>query len=238
MSTAENDAEQPEVKPDRKGLIAKIASWGIGIAIWTASIGTGFLILYYLGQETPVEEEATALPPEIKSIVNRLEMQHLDELVPKKRGTKNVVMAINPYCPCTSKSLAELERIKSIYPNGSGYFFLIGVPANKNIASESPLTTSWTNTRNTRIAAGLVGAKLIKDVDSKKADKLGLFSSGAVAVIDSNGAVIFRGGITSGWTKSEENPGRKALSTLISGGEGDLEEFPVYGCRMPIAGAD
>jgi hypothetical protein len=136
----------------------------------------------------------------------------------------HVIMALHPKCPCSITTLRELESIHAAKTASAKYTFLVALPISQSI--------SWIDTESTKIAMRLPNAEVVVDVDSKRAIQLGLVNSGALLVIQPNGTVCFRGGITSGRTCSAGNPGANAVTRLLKGESIDPITTPTFGCPL------
>ncbi len=194
-------------------------------ASWLGSVIFGFWILLVHNTDTgnPSLDEYGIRATLVRDHVDPIALCALKEFIPPE-GELHVVMAVHPKCPCTRSTLAELERLLGTESTTTRCVFLVSMP------SEMPM--SWLDSGTTKLAMGIPNARIVVDVDAKRAQRLGLKNSGEILIVQPDGTVSFSGGITSGRTCSQENPGSVAVASLFRGDSIHAITTPTFGCPI------
>ncbi len=176
--------------------------------VWLSCITFGFWLLlsHNTDDGSPDLSENSTGTNLVRDVVHKVLPEHLGEILPPP-GKLHVVMALHPKCPCTKTSLEVLGRLLAIDSDSTYCSFLVSLPSDQSV--------SWIDTPITKLAMSLPNASLAVDVEAKRAHQLGLMNSGSVILVQSDGSVTFRGGITSGRTCSDESPGSVNAASLI-----------------------
>jgi hypothetical protein len=90
----------------------------------------------------------------------------------------------------------------------------------------------WEKTDLWRSAALLPGVAVWCDEDGVEANRFGAGTSGQVVLYDSEGALLFRGGVTAARGCRDGNPGLEALLSCLARGVPDFTPRPVFGCPL------
>lgn len=195
--------------------------------VWFSFAIFGFWVLLDHDTSTGTDDNRSAVhglnTTLVQNSVSARSTELLKELIPAP-GQLSIVMALHPTCPCTRSSLAELERLLETESTTSQCVFLVALPSDKSM--------SWIDTDTTMLAKGLPNSRIIVDVDAKLATQLGIENSGGILVVQPNGTVSFSGGITSGRTCTQENPGSVAVASLIRGEAVQAITTPTFGCPL------
>jgi len=80
--------------------------------------------------------------------------------------------------------------------------------------------------------ANMPGVKLSVDNDGIEARRFGSSTSGHVMLYNTQGQLVFSGGITAARGHSGENDGRSAIVALLTQGQAATDETPVFGCQL------
>jgi len=136
-----------------------------------------------------------------------------------------LVMMVHPHCPCSRASVSELSLLLAQVQGRVNANVLFvrpqGVPENWEIAE------LWAS------VARMPGVKLSVDNDGVEAHRFGSSTSGQVMLYNTNGQLLFSGGITASRGHSGENDGRSAIVTLVTQqGQALTDETPVFGCQL------
>jgi hypothetical protein len=89
----------------------------------------------------------------------------------------------------------------------------------------------------TKIQNELQGQVLI-DIDSEKARRFGMLTSGHIIAYGADGTLLYSGGITSSRGDRSHGPSFDALKKIVTQAErtrGELENEPVFGCELTSA---
>lgn len=70
------------------------------------------------------------------------------------------------------------------------------------------------------------------DVGGAQARVFGAFISGQTLLYSATGSLLFNGGITDARGHEGDNPGRTALTSILSGGKPAAIQTPVFGCYL------
>jgi len=204
-----------EVQPDR---LNSIRNWldhhrRIALAVlaaWAIALGISFYVLMAYTQTTgPISDSPIRLAG--------FETKELP-------GQWSLVMAVHPQCPCTQSSVSELERLLARADQTPHCQFLIFVPREADPRwMQSPLVNRLNRIR---------GASIEADVMGKRAEALGMHTSGSVILADPNGIIRFSGGITAARNHEGDSAGKKAALMLLSGKQPPIDRAHVYGCRL------
>lgn len=134
-----------------------------------------------------------------------------------------VLMLAHPRCPCTRASIEMLGQILAESPNVRTHVIFF-TPADADAA--------WTTGPSWDLAAVVAGAFVSADPDGGEARRFGARTSGHVLAYDSDGTLIFSGGITAARGKAGPNDGAERLAQCLRDRRGPLEPSPVFGCAI------
>jgi len=181
------------------------------VALWLITVGAGFaVILNY--QNTGGQKGSTPGRWPAGSQIT------LD----KQRDT--LVMFAHPRCPCTRASVEELNRVLAQVQDR--------VTAQVFFYKPSQFPEDWSKTDLWRSTAAIPGVTIHEDLDGKLAELFGAETSGDVLLYDTNGQLLFSGGITGSRGHAGDNAGENAIVSLCMGQKAGLAQTPVYGCSL------
>jgi hypothetical protein len=135
-----------------------------------------------------------------------------------------LVMLAHPNCPCTRASLAELEIVMAQLHGQLAAFVLFSKPGAS--AAEVEASNLW---RKARI---IPGVSVLYDDHGVQAEQFGGQVSGQTMLYDSNGRLVFSGGITSGRGHQGDNEGADAIVRLATSKQAAPATAPVFGCTL------
>lgn len=135
-----------------------------------------------------------------------------------------LVMLAHPNCPCTRASLAELEIVMAQLQEKLAAFVLFSKPG----ASKAEVQASdlWGKARI------IPGVSVLYDDHGAQAEQFGGQVSGQTMLYDSNGRLVFSGGITSGRGHQGDNEGADAIVRLVTSKQAAPATAPVFGCTL------
>jgi hypothetical protein len=90
----------------------------------------------------------------------------------------------------------------------------------------------WAATPLRERAASVPGVVVADDPGGVEALRFGAATSGTALLYGADGRLAFRGGITLARSHEGDNPGRDALTALLTGGRPGTIETPVFGCPL------
>jgi hypothetical protein len=145
------------------------------------------------------------------------------------RGRPVLLMFVHPHCPCTQASLGELAEILAREPGKSHAVIVFVNPPGAE--------ADWSQTALRKKAATIPNLRLVDD-DGTLARQFGAETSGHVVLYDTDGKLVFSGGITRSRGHEGESPGRRAICARLEGTASDAPaETPVFGCPLFTSGA-
>ncbi len=149
-----------------------------------------------------------------------------------------LLMFLHPQCPCSRASLAELESLVRTCDASA-------LPALRLVfLSPSGMDAAWARSDLWSRVEAIPGAESVLDVDGAEHRRFGAVTSGETFLFDRRGALRFQGGITAGRGEAGDNPGRRALASVLTSepATGNLlvtgtpNNTPTAGRRAPVFG--
>ncbi|MEZ6233491.1 MAG: hypothetical protein R3B68_04820 [Phycisphaerales bacterium] len=138
----------------------------------------------------------------------------------------------HPRCPCTAATITVLARLAALAGNDGSFEVLFFRP------EDEPDRWAWTE--NWRAAGAIPGVSVRTDPGGRLAAAAGATTSGHALVSDSEGRVLYSGGLTDG--RSDPGFGLSADAVLgcVRSGEA-CRSRPAFGCAIhdapPASGA-
>jgi hypothetical protein len=141
----------------------------------------------------------------------------------RAKGKFTLVMLAHPDCPCSRASLAEMEILMAQL-RGKAVAF---VPFSKPGASAEQLRASdlW------KQAAAIPEVSVFFDANGREAEVFGASVSGQTMLYDTEGRLVFSGGITNGRGHQGDNAGIETVVRKVRGEKGQ-SRVPVFGCSL------
>jgi hypothetical protein len=140
-----------------------------------------------------------------------------------------LVMFAHPHCPCTRASIAELAEVMAHAVDRATVFVLFVKPAGAGI--------DWDDTDLRRTAAAIPGVTVLTDENGLEAARFGAETSGHTVVFETNGDLLFSGGITGSRGHVGSNAGEGAVLAALRQEKMTSAQAPVYGCRIAKHGS-
>jgi hypothetical protein len=145
-----------------------------------------------------------------------------------EKDQPTLVMIAHPHCPCTRASMGELAQVMARAQGKVRAYVLFYIP---KVAGHD-----WENTDLRRSAAQIPGVTVLSDFDGAEAQRFGAETSGHTFLFDSNGRLLFNGGITASRGHAGDNAGESSLLSLIDNHAGKLTQTLVFGCSLKNRG--
>ncbi|RYD33094.1 MAG: hypothetical protein EOP86_14175 [Verrucomicrobiaceae bacterium] len=203
---------------------ARILSYLAGIA-WLGAAGAGIASLWHYSLIPAGVHKAGRSWPQASALSKAAD------------GRFSLVMFLHPECPCSRASVEELSVLLARHADRILPQVVFFTPVDKK--------TEWSDTRLWRQARELPGVRTRMDEAGREAERFGASSSGETFVYDSQGTLVFHGGVTSARGHEGDNDGLAAIGNLVgksaaetsgtrSPDEGGQDEVktPVYGCPL------
>lgn len=185
------------------------AGRGVLIAVWVLSVLTGFIYLWNFAYT----------PGASASNTPRQWPAHLA----RPSGRPTLVVFAHPRCSCSNATVDQLAQFSAHYRNLAIriYFY-----TPENAAADWIKTSLWND------AVRVPGAQVEKDPGGKMALQFGAQTSGQSLLYDSQGSLVFAGGLTSARGHYGENDGSDAISAWLRGEAPKHASTPVFGCGL------
>ena len=182
----------------------------IGISVWASAVGIGFLWLTDYGTRPG---QAAKAPRHLPAASFHYQQKKLPTLL----------LFSHPQCPCTRATMAELARLITHNQGRVNIHVLFYRPLDK--------PREWVESDLWQLAIKLpdVAVSTVSELDLLR---FGVAASGQTLLYDTEGTLVFSGGITSARGHEGDNAGRSAISTYLHGGQIPLTQTPVFGCSI------
>jgi hypothetical protein len=182
-----------------------------GLAVWLLTIGAGLAMLWaYAGTPGP-PAAADATWPAAATVT-------------RDTRTPVLLLFLHPHCPCSRATIGELARLLAGAQAPVATYALFYRPAGAEAGWER--TDLWDS------AAAIPGVHVMSDERGAQARVFGAFVSGQTLLYSATGALRFSGGITGARGHEGDNPGRTALTSMLTGERTDTSHTPVFGCYL------
>jgi hypothetical protein len=145
-------------------------------------------------------------------------------IVSRQTDKPTLLMFAHPHCPCTRASIGELAQIMAHALGKVNAYVLFVKPRNAG--------PDWDDTDLRASAAAIPGITVVTDENGKEAARFGAETSGHTLVFDSNGALLFTGGITASRGHAGNNAGESAVLAAINQQPLERGRTPVFGCSL------
>jgi hypothetical protein len=179
--------------------------------LWLAAIATGAVVL---SKYQNSDGEIGSVP------------QHWPSSAPVSRspGKDTLLLFAHPKCPCTRATVEELNRLlaRCSRPVTTHAFFF----------KPADCAEEWSQTSLRLSAAAIPGVVVHDDLDGEISSQFGAKTSGSVLLYDSNGRLLFKGGITASRGHAGDNAGSDAIVSLLERKQTELSQTRVYGCAL------
>ena len=188
-------------------------SWLAFGVVWVLALALGFTLLWKYKMRPGDADGTPATWPRESRIARRPD-----------RAT--LVLFAHPECPCTRASLAELARLLSRFDDRLTAVVVFLRP--------SDVGADWDGTDLWRAASAIPGVTAVRDDDGVEAARFHASTSGAAALYDARGRLLFSGGLTSARGHEGDSAGIQRISSLLRTGKADRSDAPVYGCSLAL----
>ncbi len=183
--------------------------------IWLGVVGIGLSWMW--------EYEAT--PGEVTTSLTHWPA---DSHIERNTDRPTLVLFAHPRCPCTRATISELALLMAHCHER--------VDARVLFFKPSSFFAGWEKTDLWSSAEAIPGVKVVCDEDGSEAKRFRATTSGYSLLYNSNGRLMFGGGITGSRGHSGDNAGRSAIESLLMDGVAEQEQTFVFGC--PLLGRD
>ncbi len=212
-ATATTMIDEVTIRP-RKGVTCWLALPTLTV-VWLGVVGIG-LSWMWAYEATPGE------------VTTSLTHWPAESRIERNPDRPTLVVFAHPRCPCTRATISELALIVAHCPERVDVRVLFFKPS--GFSAEWEKTDLWSS------AEAIPGVKVVCDEDGSEAKRFRATTSGYSLLYNSNGRLLFGGGITGSRGHSGDNAGRSAVESLLISGVADQKQTFVFGC--PLLGRD
>ena len=145
----------------------------------------------------------------------------------REAGRPTLLVVLHPHCACSRATVGELARLLAQAAKPPAVRVLFPRPADT--------AADWERTDLWRAATAIPGVRVSRDDGEVETKAFGAQTSGQTLLYDTDGRLLFSGGITPARGHSGDNRGRTAILRLLRGDRGAIVETPVFGCHLTDA---
>jgi hypothetical protein len=178
---------------------------------WLICIAAGFSYLFHYAN-TP--GKGSTMKGHSWPLQSKIEKPHVPTLL----------IFAHPYCPCTTATLGELERLMPEIKEKVKVVVLFVQPEKR------PLT--WVQGSNWEMAKKIPGVMAMSDFNYHETDIFGAKTSGQVMFFDAEGEKVYSGGITPSRGHMGDSIGRDMILSWVEGKSVKREIASVFGCSL------
>ena len=188
-------------------------AWLLRVAMtaWLGIVASGLYILWDYETSPGKSSSSPALWPAETSIE-------------QNRTGHTLVMLLHPQCACSRASVDELAIVMARTRGRLKSTLLFYSPASKQI--------DWTRGELWRRAKSVPGVVNLVDREGREAKIFRAINSGHTALYNSEGELLFSGGITPSRAHSGSNRGRSAIIAAVHGKRLNYHGSFVFGCDI------
>jgi hypothetical protein len=135
-----------------------------------------------------------------------------------------LLMFGHPNCPCTRASINELARLAARFQDRLKIYVIFTI--------DGQSTENLEQTHLWQSSMLIPGAKVLRDVNGKEAQRFEVETSGHTMMYSRDGSLVFSGGITQVRGHEGDSFGRQRIISLITTGKADRNDSPVFGCSL------
>jgi hypothetical protein len=178
---------------------------------WLSAVAYGMALMWSYNHQPGEPADAPARWP-------------ADSRVPRVSGQDTLVMLAHPKCPCTRATVEELSKLMAHTQGRLKTYVLFVKPKGA--------PDDWNHTDLWNSASVIPGVTILIDDDGIEATQFHAHVSGQALLYDSQGNLLFHGGITASRGEVGDNAGRGAVESLVNRGTSDRDRTPVFGCPL------
>ncbi len=182
-----------------------------GTLVWAAVVATGVWWLW--GYENA--PGASAMSPGQWPSSSQIQLAN---------NQPTLVMLAHPHCPCTRASIGELAKIMTHSQGKVRAYVLFTVPAGA--------TADWDQTDLWQSAAQIPGVTVVSDRDGTEARNFKAATSGQTVLYNSDGKLLFSGGVTGSRGHFGDNAGQESIISIVNAAVPSRAETAVFGCPL------
>ena len=148
-----------------------------------------------------------------------------NELVSHSSTRPVLIMFAHPRCPCTEASLGELEQLLASAKSPFDAIVLFYEPRGGS--------KTWSSTGLIKQARSIPGVKVAFDEEANLARRFGVETSGHTLLYDTEGRLLYSGGLTGSRGHLGDNAGYEAILSMLTNRSSQAQKnAPVFGCEL------
>ena len=146
--------------------------------------------------------------------------------LPLSEHGATLVLFAHPKCPCTRATLGELEKIVARF-HGSFTPWVV-------FLKPDGVAEDWDQTDLRRTADAIPSVHVVSDPGGSLAKQFQATTSGQVFLYNSEGKLLFQGGITASRGHAGDNEGRSAIEACLQDTAPMYRQTSVFGCPISL----
>src|ERR1035438_5349446 len=139
-------------------------------------------------------------------------------------GESTLVVFAHPQCPCSRATIGELALIVARCRIKVNTYVLFYAPRS--------MGEGWARSDLWNAATAIPGVHVIEDRDGWEVRRFGPSTSGQTLLYDSDGHLVFNGGITAARGHFGANDGMDAVVSILEHRTAEHHTAPVFGCSL------
>lgn len=181
------------------------------LGVWLILLGVGFwgLLTY------------SNTPGESAQLISKWPSQ---SLLSREANIPTLIIFAHPKCPCSQATVGELERLVPRIHGKVKSLVVFFQPTSK--------PESWVKSALWSKSQSIPGVQTVLDVGGVMSAQFGAKTSGQTFLFDSNGNLVFDGGITPERGHMGDSAGRNAILQFVATGSVDVSHTSVFGCSL------
>ena len=183
----------------------------ISLIVWIFLVGLGGIMLSRYANTPGYAEDS-------------LERWPLSSKISRTVGLPTLVMFVHPRCPCSRASMEELSLIMAHCQRK--------VRTQVVFVKPERFSQDWVKTDLWNSATHISGVEAMVDGEGKEAKFFRANVSGQTMLYDSQGRLVFSGGITPSRGHEGDNDGRDAILAFLTKGIILHKQTPFFGCLL------
>jgi hypothetical protein len=144
--------------------------------------------------------------------------------IPRWPSRPTLILFAHPKCPCTRASIGELAVLMAHCLNQVDVWVVFLRPAGTG--------EDWARTDLWRSAEAIPGVVVRADEEGRESRLFQVTTSGRALLYDTQGKLLFSGGITESRGHSGDNEGRSDLALLLEHKMAAGQRTPAFGCSL------
>ena len=185
--------------------------WAAVGALWIGAVVAGFAWLGSYDNRPGIPASAPERWP-------------TDSQIARDASRPMLVMLVHPRCSCSRASLGELAELLARAHHRPAAVVLMVRPAG--------VSEDWEKTDLWQSAARIPEVTVVRDDGGVEARRFGTRTSGQTLLYDTDGRLLFSGGITGARGHPGDNAGRATILALLDREGPQQSGSPVFGCPL------